>query len=129
MRSSLGNETPGDRRGGPGVGSGAGPGPGRPRTPRPGQIGEISAILAVVKISHPRRVTLNGRATPAYNFTGDPAAHARGMEQSAAKMLSGALWFDARLVLKTFRQDVHVRNFDFRKFSTETVERTGTSSK
>jgi hypothetical protein len=56
--------------------------------------GTIAEILAVVKISNPRRLTLNGRSTLAYDFTGDPAAHGHDMEQNAMKKTSGTLWFD-----------------------------------
>jgi hypothetical protein len=61
---------------------------------RVGRIGPISEILAVSKISNPRRVSLNGRDTIAFDFTGDPQAHAHNMEQNATKKMGGAIWFD-----------------------------------
>lgn len=68
-------------------GRGGGPGP-RART------GEISDILAMVKISNPRRVMFHERSSLAYDFAGDPKAHSHDLEQSAAKKLSGTIWFD-----------------------------------
>ena len=58
------------------------------------RVNEISDILAVVTISNPRRALLKGRDTLAYDFTGDPKAHAHGMEQNAAKKMAGTIWFD-----------------------------------
>ncbi len=68
-------------------GRGGGP-PGGART------GEVSDILAVVIISNPRRVIFHDRPSLAYDFTGDPKAHSHDMEQSAAKKVSGTIWFD-----------------------------------
>jgi len=62
--------------------------------PAGGRLNEISDILAVVKISNPRRVAFKGRQTLAYDFTGDPHAHSHGLEQGAAKKVSGTIWFD-----------------------------------
>jgi outer membrane lipoprotein-sorting protein len=56
--------------------------------------GLISMILTVAKVSNPRRTTLKGRASLAYDFTGDPSAHARNMEESALKKTAGTIWFD-----------------------------------
>lgn len=149
--------------------------------PQPGaRLNEISAILAVVKISNPRRLLFKGRQTLVYDFTGDPKARSHDMEQSAAKKMSGTIWFDetdrqvarfevrfndtfhvagglfasvqkdttleveqspvgdglwmqtasaehldARVVLSKLREDVHVTDFDFRKFNAETLEKIG----
>lgn len=144
------------------------------------RLNEISGILAVVKISNPRRVVFKGRQTLAYDFTGDPKAHSHDMEQNAAKKMSGTIWFDetdrqvaqfevrfddtfhlgggllasvqkgttmeveqspvgdglwmqtasaehldARIVLSKLREDIHVTDFDFRKFNAETLEKIG----
>jgi hypothetical protein len=153
--------------------------------PPPGaRLNEISDILAMVKISNPRRVELNGRPSLAYDFTGDPKAHSHDMEQSAAKKVSGTIWFDAadhqvarletrfddnfhvggglfasvqkgttmeieqaligdglwmqtssaehldaRVVVKKFREDVRVTDFDFKKFNTGVIQQPGAPSK
>lgn len=54
----------------------------------------ISQILAVSKISDPRRVRLNDRDTLVFEFVGDPAAQAHGINQDAGKKLAGTLWID-----------------------------------
>jgi hypothetical protein len=53
-----------------------------------------SQILAMAKISSPRRLTFHDRDTVVFDFTGDPAAHAHGMEENAAKKMSGTIWID-----------------------------------
>jgi len=85
-----------------------------PRPTRaPSRVSEIAGILAVAKISNPRRVLLRGRESLAYDFTGDPNAHPSDLEQSAAKKMSGTLWFDetdrqvARLEVR-FDADFHI---------------------
>jgi hypothetical protein len=138
-----------------------------------GQLSMIGEILPMVKISNPRRVTLHGRSTLAFDFTGDPQAKGKGTNQNAAKKMAGTLWFDeadrqvarmevhfydnfriggflasvqkgtmfeverspigdglwmetsneqhvsARIAVKTFRQNVHAKDFDFKKFNVE----------
>jgi len=131
----------------------------------------ISQILAVTKLSNTRVTALNGRPTLVFDFAGDPAAKAHGMEQSVAKKLTGTIWVDradrqvarveilvaedyrlaggllanirkgsqltveqapvgdglwlqtateehvaARVLLKSERQNVHIRDFDFQRF-------------
>jgi hypothetical protein len=149
-----------------------------PRPTRsPSRVSEITDILAVAKISNPRRVLLRGRESLAYDFTGDPKAHSSGLEQNAVKKMSGTLWFDeadrqvarlevrfdadfhigggllaniekgtamemeqspvgdglwmqtsnaqhmdVRFVMKKIREDIHVKDFDFKKFNVETVQ-------
>jgi len=70
------------------------------KEPRPGggngRGGLISPILAVCRLSNPRRIVLNGRDTWTFEFAGDPAAKSRGMVEDAAKKLSGTLWIDER---------------------------------
>ena len=66
-------------------------GPGPNRNPL------IGDILAVSKISNPRRLILNGRSTLAYDFKGDPNAHVQDPHdtlQNAAKKMAGTIWFD-----------------------------------
>jgi hypothetical protein len=152
---------------------------GRAGGPPPGaRLNEISEILAVVKISNPRRVEFRGRPTLAYDFTGDPNARSHGIEQGAAKKMSGTIWFDeanrqvarfevrfdenfhiggglfasvqkgtameveqspigdglwmqtssaqhldARVVLTKLREDIHVTDFDFKKFNADALDK------
>jgi hypothetical protein len=141
-----------------------------------GNVSLIAEILPMADISHPRRVTLHGRSTLAYDFTGDPHAKASGRNESAAKKLAGTLWFDeadkqvarlevhfydnfrigagllasvqkgtsfeveqspigdglwmqtsneqhlvARIVVKGVRENVHIKNVDFKKFNVDAV--------
>lgn len=69
----------------------------RSKQPR-GQAGSrgglIGMILTEAKVSNPRRTTLKGRAPLAYDFAGDPAAHARNLEENALKKTAGTIWFD-----------------------------------
>jgi hypothetical protein len=55
---------------------------------------ELSRILTVMNISHPRRVTVNGRPALAFDFTGDRHANAHGVSLSAARKMSGTVWVD-----------------------------------
>jgi hypothetical protein len=55
---------------------------------------EMSRILAVMNISNPRRVSVNGRDTLAFDFTGDRHASAHGIALSAARKMSGTVWVD-----------------------------------
>jgi hypothetical protein len=68
--------------------------PGPPSRRGGGGIGLIRAILAVAKVSNPRRVELNGRNTLVFDFTGNPDARARDTSESAAKKLEGTVWID-----------------------------------
>ena len=56
----------------------------------------IGELLDVMKISNPRRLSLNNRDTLAYDFTGDRKARAQGMNQNAARKLAGTVWIDER---------------------------------
>jgi hypothetical protein len=62
------------------------------------EAGEISItrILAIVKVSNPRRVSLNGRDTIAFDFIGDPHAQTHGIAEDASKKLAGTLWVDEK---------------------------------
>jgi len=56
----------------------------------------ITRILAIMKVSNPRRVSLNGRDTIAFDFVGDPHAQTHGLAEDASKKLAGTLWIDER---------------------------------
>jgi hypothetical protein len=147
---------------------------------RAGQISMIGEILPMAKVSNPCRLSLHGRSTLAYDFTGDPQAKGKNTNENAAKKMAGTLWFDeadrqvarmevhfydnfrigggflasvqkgtmfeverspigdglwmetssdqhvsARIVVKNFRANSHSKNFDFKKFNVDAVEKTG----
>ncbi len=54
----------------------------------------IAEILPMATVSNPRRVILRGRATLAYDFSGDPHAKGKNTNENAAKKMAGTLWFD-----------------------------------
>jgi hypothetical protein len=54
----------------------------------------VSHILAMVKVSVPRREILDGRPTISFDFTGDPHAKAHGLAEEAARKMSGTVWID-----------------------------------
>jgi len=54
----------------------------------------VSQILALMKISNPRRITLNGRSTLAFDFVGDNHAKAHGLAENAARKIAGTVWVD-----------------------------------
>jgi hypothetical protein len=56
----------------------------------------VSRILAVVQVSAPRRVLLDGRPTIAFDFTGNPHAKAHGLAEEAARKMSGTVWIDEK---------------------------------
>jgi hypothetical protein len=66
------------------------------QTPNGEVVISVSRILAVVKVSSPRRETLDGRSTIAFDFTGDPHAKAHGPAEEAAKRMSGTVWIDEK---------------------------------
>lgn len=73
----------------------------------------VGQLLAIMKVSSPRRETLDGRSTIAFDFTGDPHAKAHGMAENASKKLSGTLWVDeqdrqVRRVLARFDDNFHI---------------------
>jgi hypothetical protein len=61
---------------------------------RRGENAGMSQILPLMKISNPRRMTLHGRSTLAFDFIGDPHAKARGLAESAARKITGTVWID-----------------------------------
>jgi hypothetical protein len=54
----------------------------------------IGQILPLMKILNPRRVSLNGRSTLAFDFIGDHRAKAQGLAENAAKRIAGTVWID-----------------------------------
>lgn len=61
---------------------------------RRGENAGMSEILPLMKISNPRRMTLNGRSTLAYDFVGDPHSKAHGLAENAARKIAGTVWID-----------------------------------
>ena len=66
--------------------------------------GTLSTILQVMQVSNARRVMWNGRDTLVFDFQGDPKAKAHGLNESAAKKMSGTIWIDEK-----DRQVAHVK--------------------
>lgn len=54
----------------------------------------ITQVLSMMKASDPRRETIDGRSTIAFDFTGDPHAKTHGVAEDASKKMSGTLWVD-----------------------------------
>jgi len=54
----------------------------------------LSQILPLMKITNPRRLTLNGRSTLAFDFIGDPHAKAHGIAENVARKIAGTVWVD-----------------------------------
>ena len=56
----------------------------------------VSRLLQIVTFSKPRRVSLNGRDTIAFDFAGDEHAKTHGRGEDALKKVSGTVWVDER---------------------------------
>jgi hypothetical protein len=54
----------------------------------------VSRLLQIVSFSRPRRVSLNGRDTIAFDFAGDQHAKTHGRDEDALKKVSGTIWID-----------------------------------
>ncbi|HEY1499704.1 MAG TPA: hypothetical protein VGF88_09015 [Acidobacteriaceae bacterium] len=54
----------------------------------------VGRILAMAKVSAPRREILDGRSTIAFDFVGDPHAKAHNIAEEAARRTSGTFWID-----------------------------------
>jgi hypothetical protein len=67
----------------------------------------VSRLLAIMKVSNPRRVSLKGRDTIAFDFTGDPQAKTHGMAEDFSKKIGGTLWVDEQ-DREVSRMEVHV---------------------
>jgi hypothetical protein len=61
---------------------------------RRGENAGVSQILPLMTISNPRRLSLNGRTTLAYDFIGNRHAKAHGMAENAARKITGTVWID-----------------------------------
>jgi hypothetical protein len=56
----------------------------------------VGRILAMAKVSSPRREMLDGRSNIAFDFVGDPHAKAHNIAEEAARRTSGTFWIDER---------------------------------
>jgi hypothetical protein len=54
----------------------------------------VARLLQIVTFSRPRRVSLNGRDTIAFDFAGDEHAKTHGRNEDALKKVSGTVWVD-----------------------------------
>jgi hypothetical protein len=54
----------------------------------------VARLLQIISFSRPRRVSLNGRDTIAFDFTGDQHAKTHGRDEDALKKVSGTVWID-----------------------------------
>jgi hypothetical protein len=54
----------------------------------------VARLLQIVSFSRPRRVSLNGRDTIAFDFAGDQHAKTHGRDEDALKKVSGTVWID-----------------------------------
>lgn len=56
----------------------------------------VSHILAMAKVSTPRREMMDGRSTITFDFAGDPHAKAHNVAEEAALRTSGTFWIDEK---------------------------------
>ncbi len=56
----------------------------------------IGRMLQIMKISAPRRETMDNRAMIVYSFVGEPHAKTHGRAEDASKKIAGTLWIDER---------------------------------
>ena len=73
----------------------------------------ITKVLSMMKVSSPRRETIDGRSAIAFDFTGDPHAKTHGMAEDASKKISGTLWVDeqdreVRRMIARFDDNFHL---------------------
>ncbi|HLJ76449.1 MAG TPA: hypothetical protein VKT75_03505 [Acidobacteriaceae bacterium] len=73
----------------------------------------VSKILAMVRVSSPRRETIDNRPTIAFDFVGDPHAKAHGIAEEAARRMSGTIWIDesdrqVRRLVARLDENLHV---------------------
>src|SRR6202046_4778298 len=54
----------------------------------------VARLLQIVAFSRPRRVSLKGRDTIAFDFAGDEHAKTHGRDEDALKKVSGTVWID-----------------------------------
>lgn len=82
------------------------------QSPRGEQSISVRSILAMAKVSEPRRVTMDGRSTIAFDFTGNPKAKSHSLAEEAALRTYGTIWIDendrqVRRVVATLGSNVH----------------------
>ena len=73
----------------------------------------ITKVLSMMKVSSPRRETIDGRSAIAFDFTGDPHAKTHGVAEDASKKISGTLWVDeqdreVRRMIARFDDNFHL---------------------
>jgi hypothetical protein len=54
----------------------------------------VARLLQIVTFSKPRRVSLKGRDTIAFDFAGDEHAKTKGRDEDALKKVNGTIWID-----------------------------------
>jgi hypothetical protein len=54
----------------------------------------VARLLQIVTFSKPRRVSLKGRDTIAFDFAGDEHAKTKGRDEEALKKVNGTVWID-----------------------------------
>jgi hypothetical protein len=54
----------------------------------------VARLLQIVSFSRPRRLSLKGRDTIAFDFAGDQHAKTHGRDEDALKKVSGTVWID-----------------------------------
>ncbi len=54
----------------------------------------VYRILEIMKVSAPRRESIDGRPMVAFDFVGDPHAKTHGRAEDASKKISGTVWVD-----------------------------------
>lgn len=71
-----------------------------------GQTVSVSQLLAIMRLSHPRRAILDGRPTLVFHFTGNHHASAHGTAEKTLRNLTGTIWID--------EHDLQVRRLEAR---------------
>ena len=66
------------------------------QSPRGDQSISVRSILAMAKVSQPRRVVLDGRNTIAFDFVGNPKAKSHSLAEEAAMRTYGTIWIDEK---------------------------------
>lgn len=66
------------------------------QSPQGNVVISVTHILAMAKVSSPRREMLDGRPTIAFDFIGDPHAKAHNLAEEGALRTSGTLWVDEK---------------------------------
>jgi hypothetical protein len=66
----------------------------------------VTRLLGIMKVSNPRRISMNGRDTISFDFVGDPRAKTHGIAEDASKKLAGTIWVDEH-DREVSRLDVH----------------------